>query len=120
LLSTFSLEENRGKFDKEEGKEDEKDKKVAKKPEKKKGKAGKGEGEELIEDTREGYSREMETYKTIRQNSLYSTWRQAFKSYRKRYNENVKFYRTAYEKIYEDEMKFEFRWDQTIERLFEF
>jgi len=45
-----------------------------------------GEGEELVEDTREGFSREMETYKTVRQNSLYSSWNRTFKSYKKRYD----------------------------------
>ncbi len=74
----------------------------------------------MLESTRAGFSREMETYKIVRQNSLYSIWNKTFKCYKKRYNKHVQFYRTEYEKIYEEEMKFEFRWDQTIERLFEF
>lgn len=86
-LNTFSLEENKGKFVQDSGKEEEKDKKGVKKGEKKKGKVQKGgEGEELVEDTREGFSREMETYKTVRQNSLYSSWNRTFKSYKKRYD----------------------------------
>ena len=61
----------------------------------------------------------MNTYKTIRQNSLYSVFSKKYKQFKGRYFEHVDSYRTGYEKIYEAEMKFEFRWDQTMEKLFE-
>ena len=67
-LDTFSLPENKGKFvetvDETEGdKGGKKEKKKA--PAKKKDKKG-GGGGDTEEETREGFSREMETYKTIR------------------------------------------------------
>ena len=110
-LNVFELEENAGKFKSGDEEGDGGDKKGAKKPAKaakakpKAGaKGGKGPGgapemEDEIE--REGYSREMITYKTIRQNSLYSVFSRRFKLFKERYNQHIEQYRTGYEKTYE-------------------
>ena len=84
-LDTFSLPENKGKFVEtvgdEEGDKSGKDKKK-KAPAKKKDKKGGGGGGDIEEESREGFSREMETYKTIRQNSLYSIFIKSYKLYK--------------------------------------
>ncbi len=77
---TFSLIENKGKF---EDKEELEVEKVTKKKAPAK-KSQKGGQEEEIEQ-KEGYSKELETFKTPRQNTLYSTFLKAFKEYRSQF-----------------------------------
>jgi len=66
----------------------------------------------------EGNSREITSFKTFRQKSCHEWSNKVFEEVKQKFDETVKFISNKFDTLKENELKYQFQWERSIDEIF--